>query len=397
MTNCVNQENTQPHITNGTADSKASGFVAADAAYSDAPLCPQEKRARKWFIRCLAALLSLLCLTAAVVIIVDPYFHYHKPFSFLSYRLYEERYANDGISRHFDFDAIITGTSMAQNFKPGEMDALFGTNAVKETFSGAGYQEISDNLSRALERNENLKTVLLVLDYNGLLRAYDWQQYESYPTYLYDDNPWNDTAYLFNKSILYHGILSNLRMTLADEPSTTMDEYSSWERVCGLSAILGSYNRDRIKKAENTEFGETEKEMVTQTITVNVTDLVNQYPDVTFYIMYPPYSICYFDALVLKGTLDRQLKAEQTATELLLACDNVKLFNFFERTDIICNTDNYCDDGHYNASVNSQLLQMMARDECLVTKDNYLDKLAAERAFFSSYDYEAIYQTQPAN
>ena len=77
--------------------------------------------------------------------------------------------------------------------------------------------------------------------------------------------------------------------------------------------------------------------------------------------MYPPYSICYFDALVLKGTLDRQLQAEQTATELLLACPNVKLYNFFDQYDIICNTDYYCDDGHYNGEVNSMLLQMMAQ------------------------------------
>lgn len=46
---------------------------------------------------------------------------------------------------------------MAQNFKPSEMDALFGTQSVKETFSGAGFQELSQNLERALQRNKNLK------------------------------------------------------------------------------------------------------------------------------------------------------------------------------------------------------------------------------------------------
>ena len=77
-----------------------------------------EAAARRWFCRCLSILAGLLILTGLVVVVVDPYFHYHKPFSFLSYRLYEERYINDGISRHFDFDAMITGTSMAQNFSP---------------------------------------------------------------------------------------------------------------------------------------------------------------------------------------------------------------------------------------------------------------------------------------
>jgi len=234
--------------------------------------------------------------------------------------------------------------------------------------------------------------VLWVVDYNGFLRDYDWKQYEDYPTYLYDDNPWNDTAYLFNKSILYHGVFSNVRMTLSHTPSTTMDEYSSWERDCGLDYILQSYDRENVTIPADTGFGPEEKAKVEQTINTNVVDLVSQYPDVTFYIMYPPYSICYFDALMLKGTLYRQLQAEQTATELLLDCPNVKLYNFFDQYDIICNTDYYCDDGHYNGEVNSMLLQMIAEDKCLVTRENYLEKLAAEREFFSSYDYDQIYE-----
>ena len=352
----------------------------------------EETLAKKWFVKCLVTILALLALVAAVIIIVDPYFHYHKPFSFLSYRLYEERYVNDGISRNFDFDAIITGTSMAQNFKPSEMDALLGTHSVKETFSGAGYQELSENLERALSRNPDLKTVLWMVDYNGFLREYDWAQYENYPTYLYDDNLFNDTAYLFNKSILYHGVLSNIRMTLGGIESTTMDEYSSWERDCGLEYIMQSYDRENVKPAADGDFGQEEYDMVVKTIDTNILQLVNRYPDVTFYLVYPPYSICYFDALVLKGTLERQLQAEQVATELLLQCPNVKLYNFFDQYEVICNPDYYCDDGHYNGEVNSMMLRWISQDIGLVTKENYLDKLEAERAFYSGYDYDSIYE-----
>ena len=352
----------------------------------------EEQLAKKWFIKCTVTLILALALVAAVMVIVDPYFHYHKPLSFLSYRLYEERYINDGISRNFEFDAIITGTSMAQNFKPSEMDALFGTRSVKETFSGAGYQELSENLERALNRNPELKTVLWVVDYNGFLREYDWKQYDNYPTYLYDDNVFNDAAYLFNKSVLYHGVFSNIKMTLAGTESTTMDEYSSWERDCGLEAIMQSYDRENVTIPSGTDFGQAEYDTVVKTIDTNIVQLISQYPSVTFYLVYPPYSICYFDALVLKGTLDRQLKAEQTATELLLECPNVKLYNFFDQYEVICNPDYYCDDGHYNSEINSRILQWISEDTGLVTKDNYLEKLEREREFFSGYDYDSIYE-----
>lgn len=352
----------------------------------------EQKEAGKWFIKCILTLAAAMLFLALFVAVIDPYFHYHKPCSFLSYRLSEERYINDGISRHFEYDAIITGTSMSQNFKPSEMDAYFHTHSVKEPFPGAGYKELAENLDRALARNRNIDTVLWTLDYNGLLRDGDWQQYESYPTYLYDDNPFNDTSYLFNKSIFYHGVLPDLAMTLKKEPSTTMDEYSSWERECGLAQILSSYDRNHVNLNVTTSFGEEEVQLVTDTITSNVLRIVNKYPDTTFYIFYPPYSICYWDALHIKGTLSRQQKAEQTATELLLECPNVKLYNFFDQYEIICNPDYYCDDAHYCGEINSLILKWISEDTGLVTKENYLDKLRAQETFFSEYDYDSIYE-----
>ena len=89
---------------------------------------------KKWLAKCIGSILGAVVLMFALCFVFDPYFHFHKPFSFVRYRLYDERYTNDGISRNFDYDAIVTGTSMAQNFKTSEMDQLFGTRAVKETF-----------------------------------------------------------------------------------------------------------------------------------------------------------------------------------------------------------------------------------------------------------------------
>ncbi len=348
--------------------------------------------AKKWFLTSITSLVGLLLGAAIIMILVDPYFHYHKPFSFLSYRLYEERYINDGISRHFDFDAVITGTSMSQNFKPSEMDALFGTNSIKASFSGAGFQEISQNLERTLNRNDSVHTVLLVLDYNGLLREYDYQAYPDYPTYLYDNNPFNDVSYLFNKSIFYHGVLSNLAMTLTGTPSTTMDEYSSWERENGLHAVLYTHHRDKLTPKGPPEFTAADRECVTKTMTENYIKIIRNNPDVTFYIYYPPFSICYWEAIILEGLFDKQLAAEQIATELLLEYPNVKLYSFFDQYDTICNLDNYSDTCHHKAEVNSQILEWIAADTGRITKENYLGKLETEKEFFLNYDYDSIYK-----
>lgn len=351
----------------------------------------EQEKIRKWFLACLCTVLAGIAGVALLVYVFDPYFHYHKPFPFVRYRLYDERYTNDGISRHFDYNAMVTGTSMAQNFKPSEIDALYGVKSVKETFSGSGLKEQSENLERALRRNDDLKTVFWSLDYNILMRDKDWTQYEGYPTYLYDDNPWNDVSYLFNKSILYHGVLTNIVMTLTGQESTSMDEYSSWDKPTGSKYIKASYIRPEEAAPMAPHLEDFEYKWVTETIQQNIVDLVKQYPDTTFYIFYTPYSIYYWDYRIKEGLLLAQFEAEEIATKMLLECDNVKLYNFFNHYDVVCNPDNYRDKEHYSAEINSRILEWMTTDEDRITKDNYLQRLEEEKEFYMNYDYDSLF------
>ncbi len=352
----------------------------------------RQQEAKKWVRKCIGGLLAVMGGILLAVVIADPFFHYHKPLPFMSYRLYEERYMNDGIARHFDYDAIITGTSMAQNFKTSEVDALFGTKAIKAPFSGAGYQEISQNLERALERNKNLKTVIWAVDYNGLLLDYDWKQYEDYPSYLYDDNIWNDAPYVFNKSVLYHGVAYNAAMTFAGLPGTSMDEYSSWIRETGIRHILYSRRRPSGGTESPVSFGEEEDARVTETVERNIIQLAEGHPDTEFYLCFTPYSICYWESLQAHGKLEAQIEAEKVAVEMLLQYPNIKLYNFFGQYDIICDLDNYSDQGHYSAEVNTMMLHWMREGTGLVTKEDYLKGLAAEKEFYSNYDYDSLYE-----
>ena len=74
--------------------------------------------------------------------LVDPFFHYHKPLEQLAYPIDSERYQNDGISRNFTYDAVLTGTSMMENFKASRFDSLFGVASVKIPYAGGYYKEV---------------------------------------------------------------------------------------------------------------------------------------------------------------------------------------------------------------------------------------------------------------
>ena len=92
--------------------------------------------AKKWFRIMLIMLMGLLTATIAVTVYVDPYFHYHAPNPGINYRLYEERYINDGIGRNFSYNAIITGTSMVQNFNQATLGHADGGDGVRRGVAG---------------------------------------------------------------------------------------------------------------------------------------------------------------------------------------------------------------------------------------------------------------------
>lgn len=77
-------------------------------------------------------LLCVSCILGAMgicVLRVDPFIHYHKPLTnAYFYPLDNQRSQNDGILKHFEYNALITGTSMTENFKTSELDELFGVN-----------------------------------------------------------------------------------------------------------------------------------------------------------------------------------------------------------------------------------------------------------------------------
>ena len=90
--------------------------------------------------------------------------------------------------------------------------------------------------------------------------------------------------------------------------------------------------------------------------------------------------------------MQMQFDAEQIATELLLECPNVRLFNFYDQYDVITNANNYRDKEHYSPEINTKILEWMASGVGLVTKENYLERLEIEKEYYLNYDYESIFR-----
>lgn len=354
---------------------------------------------KKFNIIVITGTMICLILFALSVIIIDPYFHYHAPIEGHSYRIGNERYQNNGIVRHFEYDAIITGTSMTENFKTSEMDALFGTNSIKVPYAGGSYKEINDNLLVALKNNPDIRMIVLGVDTNSSLTRDKDEPFHGiadggyqYPWYMIDDNPWNDVSYILNKSVLEQVIQTGL----SSGESNSFDTACFWGNSFqfGKDAVLASYEHLEERIDVTQELTEEEKSMIRGNVRQNVVETAKAYPDVSFYLFIPPYSICWWDDADQRGKVDYYINALRLETEELLQCENVKLFAFWNNYEMVCNLDNYKDWAHYSAQINSDILRWMADldERYLLTTDNYQEYWDEVREFYFNYDYDSIFK-----
>ena len=352
-------------------------------------------KSAKWVIGFLISFVTTLVILGGITAIIDPFFHYHRPLSFVRYELRDERYQNNGIVKHFDYDAIITGSSMAECFRPSELNALFGVNAVKVPYSGGSYKEVNDNLYIATQYNSDIKMIVRCLDANRFFDDKDQMDYTYYPDYLYDSSIWNDAGYLLNKSVLVTAIQNLHGYMVTKSTDLSFDDYINWSdyMTYGKAAVDMKYDRTAIEVAEEMlSITEEEYERMEQNIEQNITRLAEENPDVEFYIYFSPYSIYYFDYWHRTGVLEKQLKAERFFIEKLLACDNIHVFSFFTEYDTICNLDNYKDIAHHSGALNSQILEWMKESRGELTYDNYEEYCEEEWDFYMNYDYDALFE-----
>lgn len=322
-------------------------------------------------------------------IIIDPYFHYHKPLKNLNYTLNNQRYQNYGIIKHFNYDAIITGTSMTENFKTSEFDKLFNVSSIKVSFQGSSFKETNELLKKALENNKDIKYIIRSLDYSSFYIDKDDYIYdiETFPFYLYNDDLGDDVKYILNKKVFLKSLI-----TLNNKKNTTFDEYNYWNDNYVFGKEVLDSNYERPEKVDDQKINKSDVKMLNDNINQNVISLIKKYPNTEFYFFYPPYSIYQWDYWNQTSQLNKYLIGEKIITKELLKYDNVHIFSFLDNYDIVTNLDNYKDTTHYSADINSFILKSMNKGEHQLTKKNYKEYYDKILKYYNNYDYDKLFK-----
>ena len=357
-------------------------------------------KAKRWLAGFLIQLLVLLIGAGALVARVDPFFHYHAPDTGRwFYPLDNQRSMNDGILRHFDYDAMITGSSMTVNFRTSELDALFGTHAVKVPASGGSLYEIDGLVKTAIEAQPKLRMVVRSVDRNLLIYGSDVLRNDlgEYPFYLYDRNPFNDYKYLLNADVVFGRTAAMLLqarqpgftpgVTSFDEYSNTMETYRGAFGLPELDSML-QYPVGTVGEPQH--LSERLRRAVVDNVGRNLVATAKANPQIEFYYFFPPYSLAYWHDKLASGMIYEQLEAEQLAIEMMLECDNIHLYDFGDRMDLLSDVNNYRDLLHYGDWINSLILREMCRETYRLTKANAADRMTRQLEAYSTADYGSL-------
>ena len=355
------------------------------------------RKALFWTLGFTALVVTALAIVAHRTILIDPFFHYHLPITEeYFYPLNNQRSMNNGIIRLFNYDGLITGTSMTENFKSSEANALWGCKFIKVPFSGGSFKEINDNVAVALRSNPHLRIIIRGLDNGMFAQEKDYMRKDlgKYPTYLYDNSIFNDVEYIFNRDVLFSRIFP--MTTEKNKPGfkggiTSFDAYSNWmwNYKFGKNVLYpDGISVMELKPFE--ELTETVANTVRENIRQNVTSLAQQYPDVYFYYFFTPYSAKWWQEKYANGTLASQIQIERIVIEEILKCQNILLFSFNNLTNITTDLNNYKDSTHYAEWINSLILRYMHDGKCRLTNENYEQYLQKELSFYSTFDYTSM-------
>lgn len=327
---------------------------------------------RKFMKAFFIAAFIMLAATGFLVVLLDPFYHYHKPLGSMKAVVTKSEYQCIGTIRHFDYDSILMGSSIAENYNNHWFDEAFGGTTIKGIKSAGTTVELLYYLKEAFAA-QDLKNVYYCLDVSAL--ESDPNEVfpdERFPLYLFNNNPFDDVKYIWNKDVIFESIPYQIASGLQAD----FDEGLSYCWIEGKSfatdiALSHYYRQEPSGVQIPLDEG---MDRVNQNLSM-IKEQVEKHPDTRFRFIFSPFSILWWDESYLEGSLDHRLYVLQEAIGSLLAYENVEIYFYMNEEEIVTNLDNYMDNVHFSQEINLYVVEQMAVGHGKLTKDNYCDAL----------------------
>jgi hypothetical protein len=348
-------------------------------------------RCKKWFLATVITILILLLGEAAVVVWIDPFFQYHAPLEDFPYLVDNQLSQNPGMAKHLTYDSVILGSSMTVNFNTEWFEEQMGLNAVKLNYSGAYPKDESNIMERIFSSDNQVKAVFLGVDVMTYTGGVDETKYPI-PEYLYNDSVLDDAQYLWNKDVFLNYILR----PIADPDKTDLSTvYQSWwtDEYYNIQWVMHNYVQPEPVSEETPK--DAYIDSVRLNLETNICPYIEENPDTTFTIFFPPYSILYWNDVMRENHLEATMEEYRYIADTMLTYDNVRVFYFPDQEWIVTDLNNYADYTHYHRDINYYMTQCFADGTCEITSPQEMEEaIERMRQVIDRFDFEELFSQE---
>lgn len=337
--------------------------------------------------------------------IFDPWQIFHQPWFRERVFVNNARYQNAGIINSYDFDSVIIGNSMAENFSAKEASEQLGDKFVNISFAGSFFSERAIILNYLFYK-KNIKNVIISLDHLPYVGVGQFNK-EIPPEkfdFLYNRNPFDDFRIYFDVNLFQcWNLTESCWEELPGVRKNSLEELYPWYpyyvKAFGgtkawcywstKSAPFKDFLLQIINVSKEIEKGHDvpwKKKFLLNckingwtTFDAYILPFVKENPDTQFYLFIPPYSRLWYamQEQYYTGYFQSYLSFIEHIVQVASSYPNVLVFGF-DDMNFTADIANYKDQSHYHKDINSKLLQLMSEHTNVLTNDNiehYIKKI----------------------
>ena len=334
---------------------------------------------KRWTLSVIGFSLVVLLLLGLIAFIIDPH---------MQYRITEDKYllypsfVIPGIIKNHNYDTVVLGSSMAQNFNMNSFREKLHLNPIKVTIGGISLSEIKEMAELALHQNK-FDGLYICLDL--ALFAGRNRERSFFPEYLTDYNILNDYKYLLGYETLMRVIPVNIALTAlfqagvelpekyADRVNVNIDKLGDWhkEHLFGKDIVVKNYK----SSAYSTSTPDTDG--LYERMTAEIDGFLESYifqSDKKYVFFFPPYSALYWYTTQKDNYFDIYMDVKKYIVNKSSDKNNVEIFDFQSMAEI-CDLDNYKDTTHYSADINELMVDCFKSGEYKVNNETIYNSI----------------------
>lgn len=328
---------------------------------------------KKFVLSFTISLLVGLLLVGAYIVITDPFYYYHKPFFGAEAYMDNALYQTPGAAKNFQYDAVIVGSSMTENFRESWFEEM-GLNVQKLSYSGAEIKDYERIYDIVFGSGNNVG--LVITDLNGFQFASPVDAiYHEYPEYLYSRYAPTDVKYLYNNDVFWEACGRKIEEIgfgrLKKDDSYTWEEETlfSEERARYDYTLFKDSLDESIAQGSYSKATDEERMQIAQDNIALLEDIIKRYSETLFVFYLPAYSNLYWQEVIDEDDLDLMLDMYTMIVCELSGFDNVLMFDFQDDLELINDLNRYRDVCHHDPLGNRFVYECI-RDTILKTGEH---------------------------